>query len=106
MIEWNVDPEIVTLGPLVLRWYSMMFLIAFLLGLFIMRRIYKKEGKQPDRVDQLFMFMFFSTIIGARLGHCLFYDPIYYLSNPLEILMIWQGGLASHGEALGILTGL
>ena len=106
MIEWNFEPEIITLGPIVLRWYSMMFLIAFLLGLFIMRWIYKKEGKQPERVDQLFMFMFFSTIIGARLGHCLFYDPVYYLSNPLEILMIWHGGLASHGAAVGILAGL
>lgn len=106
MIRWNIEPEIVTLGPIVLRWYSMMFLIAFLLGLFIMRWVYKKEGKKEERVDQLFTFMFFSTIIGARLGHCLFYDPIYYLSNPIEILMIWRGGLASHGAAIGILTGL
>jgi phosphatidylglycerol---prolipoprotein diacylglyceryl transferase len=106
MIEWNIEPEIVTLGPIVLRWYSMMFLFAFLFGLFIMRRIYIKEGKQGERVDQLFMFMFFSTIIGARLGHCLFYDPVYYLSYPFEIFMIWHGGLASHGAAIGILTGL
>ena len=106
MIEWNVSPEIITLGPIVLRWYSMMFLIAFLLGLFIMRWIYNKEGFKAERVDQLFMYMFFSTIIGARLGHCLFYDPVYYLSNPLEILMVWHGGLASHGAAIGILSGL
>jgi len=106
MIEWNVSPEIISLGPIVLRWYSMMFLIAFLLGLFIMRWIYNKEGFKAERVDQLFMYIFFSTIIGARLGHCLFYDPGYYLSNPLEILMVWHGGLASHGAAIGILTGL
>lgn len=106
MIEWNVDPEIVSLGPLVLRWYSMLFMFAFLSGFFIMQRIYKKEGYEAERVDQLFMVMFLSTIIGARLGHCLFYDPVYYLSNPLEILMIWHGGLASHGAAIGILTGL
>jgi len=106
MIEWNVTPEIITLGPIVLRWYSMMFLMAFLLGLFIMRWIYSKEGFKAERVDQLFMYMFFSTIIGARLGHCLFYDPVYYLSNPLEILMVWHGGLASHGAAIGIIIGL
>jgi len=80
--------------------------MAFLLGLFIMRWIYSKEGFKAERVDQLFMYMFFSTIIGARLGHCLFYDPVYYLSNPLEILMVWHGGLASHGAAIGIITGL
>jgi len=106
MIEWNFQPEIVSLGPIVLRWYSLLFMFAFLFGYFIMQWVYKKEGYKPERVDQLFMFMFFATIIGARLGHCLFYDPAYYLSNPLEILMIWHGGLASHGTTIGILSGL
>jgi prolipoprotein diacylglyceryl transferase len=106
MIEWNVNPEIVTIGPIVLRWYSLLYMFAFLFGFYIMQWIYKKEGKQAAHVDQLFMFMFFSTIIGARLGHCLFYDPVYYLSNPLEIFMIWKGGLASHGATIGILIGL
>jgi len=106
MIEWNFQPEIVTLGPIVLRWYSMLFMFAFLFGFFIMQRIYKIEGYKPERVDQLFLVVFLSTIIGARLGHCLFYDPAYFLSNPLEIFMVWKGGLASHGAAIGILTGL
>ena len=106
MIEWNFQPEIVTIGPVVLRWYSLLFMFAFLFGFFIMQWIYKKEGYKPERVDQLFMVMFVSTIIGARLGHCLFYDPVYFLSHPLEILMIWKGGLASHGATIGILPGL
>jgi phosphatidylglycerol---prolipoprotein diacylglyceryl transferase len=106
MIEWSFKPEIVTLGPIVLRWYSLLFMFAFLFGFFIMQWIYKKEGYKPERVDELFMIMFLSTIIGARLGHCFFYDPSYFLSHPLEILMIWKGGLASHGAAIGILTGL
>ncbi|MFC2088672.1 prolipoprotein diacylglyceryl transferase [Calditrichota bacterium] len=105
-MEWNFDPVIIRVGPMALRWYSLMFMLAFLGGYVIMRWIYNKEKKDADRVDQLFVFMFFSTIIGARLGHCLFYNPVYYLSNPLEILMIWKGGLASHGAAVGILTGL
>lgn len=105
-MEWNFDPVIVRFGPFALRWYSLMFMLAFLGGYMIMRWIYKTENKNPERVDQLFVFMFFSTIIGARLGHCLFYNPVYYLSHPLEILMIWKGGLASHGAAIGILTGL
>jgi prolipoprotein diacylglyceryl transferase len=106
MINWNLDPEILTIGPIVLRWYSLLFMFAFLSGFFIMRWIYKNEGKKFEHVDQLFVFMFLSTIIGARLGHCLFYDPVYYIYNPLEILMIWKGGLASHGAAFGILIGL
>jgi prolipoprotein diacylglyceryl transferase len=106
MIEWSFKPEIVSIGPIVLRWYSLLFMLAFLSGFFIMQWIYKKEGYKPGRVDQLFMYMFFSTIIGARLGHCLFYDPVFYLSNPIEILQIWKGGLASHGAAIGILAGL
>ena len=106
MIEWNFQPEIITIGPIVLRWYSLLFMFAFLFGFFIMRWIYKKEEKQAESVDQLFMIMFFSTVIGARLGHCLFYDPVYFLSRPLEILMIWKGGLASHGAAIGIMSGL
>ena len=68
MIEWNVSPEIITIGPITLRWYSMMFLLAFLLGLFIMRWIYNKEGFKAERVDQLFIYMFVSTIIGAPAG--------------------------------------
>ena len=106
MIEWNFQPEIISIGPIVLRWYSLLYMFAFLFGFYIMQWIYKKEGKQAESVDQLFMVMFFSTIIGARLGHCFFYDPAYYLSNPLEIFMIWKGGLASHGAAIGILIGL
>jgi len=105
-MEWNVSPEIIQIGPIVLRWYSLMFMFAFLSGFYIMQWIYKKEGKKAERVDQLFVYMFLSTVIGARLGHCLFYDPAYYLSHPLDILMIWKGGLASHGAAIGILTGL
>lgn len=106
MIEWNVSPEIFRLGPFAIRWYSLGFVFAFLLGYYIIRHILRLEKKPEVYVDELFVYVFLGTIIGARLGHCLFYDPGYYLKHPLEILMIWHGGLASHGAAIGILTAL
>ena len=57
-------------------------------------------------MDKLFVYMLLFTVVGARLGHCLFYEPSHYLSNPIEFLYIWEGGLASHGGAIGILIGL
>lgn len=103
---WDVSPEITSIGPLSLRWYSLCFMLTFLIGLFIMRIIFKKEGKKLADVDPLFIHMMAGTAIGARLGHCLFYDPLYYLSNPIDILKVWEGGLASHGGAIGILIAL
>ena len=106
MIHWNVNPEIFRIGFVAVRWYSLLFMLAFVAGIYIMNRIYKYEKKPVEAVDHLLMYMLFSTVIGARLGHCFFYDPAYYLSNPLKILMVWEGGLASHGAAIGILIGL
>ncbi len=103
MIHWNVDPEIVRIGFFSLRYYSLLFMLSFLIGIYIMRWIFKQEHKNPDDVDQLLIYTLFGTIIGARLGHCLFYDPVYYLSDPIRILKVWEGGLASHGAAIGIL---
>jgi prolipoprotein diacylglyceryl transferase len=71
-----------------------------------MQKIFKKEGLPVELLDKLTVYVALGTIIGARLGHCLFYDPSYYLSNPIEILKIWRGGLASHGAAIGILIAL
>jgi phosphatidylglycerol---prolipoprotein diacylglyceryl transferase len=102
-IIWDVSPSI---GPTPIRWYGLLFALGFLLGQQILIRIYKGEGKSEKNVETLTIYMVIATIVGARLGHCLFYEPDYYLANPLEILMIWQGGLASHGAALGILIGL
>ena len=106
MIEWNVDPEIFSLGFISVRYYSLAFVITFLLGYYILKWIVIRENKPIALVDRLFTYMFIATLAGARLGHCLFYDPVYYLSNPLEIFMTWKGGLASHGAAAGILIAL
>ena len=106
MIEWNVSPDIFSIGFFTLRWYSLMFILAFFLGYQITRKMMLLEKKPESYADQLFIYVFIGTILGARLGHCLFYDPVYYLTNPLEIFMVWKGGLASHGAAIGILTAL
>lgn len=105
-ITWNVDPVLFSLGPFQIRWYGLFWALGFLFGYFIMRGIYRRE-KMPDAwLDKLLVYMLIFTVIGARLGHCLFYEPDYYLSNPLKMLAIWEGGLASHGGAIGILLGL
>ena len=105
-ITWNVNPEIIHLGPLSLRWYGLLFATGFVLGYFIVRKMFLKEGYTVELLDQLTMYMVIGTVIGARLGHVLFYDPVYYFSHPWKILAIWEGGLASHGAAIGILLSL
>ncbi len=105
-IWWTVSPELLRLGPLSIRWYGLLFALAFVFGYIIMQRIYKLENKSLEDLDKLSVYVIVGTVVGARLGHCLFYDPSYYLANPLEIIKVWQGGLASHGAAIGILIAL
>jgi phosphatidylglycerol---prolipoprotein diacylglyceryl transferase len=105
-IIWNGSPDIFTIGPITLRWYGLLFALGFLLSQQILYYIFKKEGKPEKDVDTLTIYMVVATIIGARLGHVLFYEPERYLSNPIDILKIWEGGLASHGAAFGILFAL
>lgn len=102
MINWDVSPEIFSLGPITVRWYGLLFATSFLIGFQIMTKIFANENKSEKDLDELLWFMLLGTVLGARLGHCLFYNPEYYLSNPLDILMVWKGGLASHGAAIGI----
>lgn len=106
-IEWSVRPQILEIGNFEIRWYGLLFATAFLVSYWIISQVLKREGVYKQKVmDDLTMYILLGTIIGARLGHCLFYEPGYYLANPLEILKIWRGGLASHGGALGILTAI
>ena len=105
-IIWDVSPEIFPIGPLTIRWYGLLFALGFLVGQQILVRMYKQEGRSEKDVDTLTVYMVVSTVIGARLGHCLFYEPAYYLSHPIEILKIWEGGLASHGATIGILIAI
>lgn len=103
---WNINPTLIALGPLQLRWYGLLFVGSFFLGLMIMTWIYKREGKNPAQLDNLLIYILIGTVIGARLMHCLAYEPEYYLANPLEIFKVWKGGLASHGGLVGVIIAL
>ena len=105
-IPWNVNPEIFSVGKFAIRWYGLLFASSFLFGYLIMAGFFKKEKIPEEVLDRLTLYMALGTIIGARIGHCLFYEPGYYLSNPIEILMVWRGGLASHGAGIGIFIAL
>jgi len=106
IIPWDVNPEIFRIGSFAVRWYGLLFASSFLFGYIIMNRIFKNENLDQSVLDKLTVYMAIGVVVGARLGHCLFYEPGYYLRHPLEILKIWHGGLASHGAAIGILITL
>jgi prolipoprotein diacylglyceryl transferase len=105
-IIWNIDPKIFQLGPFEVRWYGLFFALGIFIAFLLLNRIYKKENISIEKLDKLFIYVFPGIIIGARLGHCLFYDPSFYLTHPVEIIKVWKGGLASHGAAIGILIAL
>jgi prolipoprotein diacylglyceryl transferase len=105
-IEWNASPEIIQIGPITLRWYGLLFALGFLLGLFMVRRMFLAENAPEEWLDKCFMYMVIGTILGSRLGHVFFYDWDYYSQHLSEIPQIWRGGLASHGGALGIIIAL
>jgi len=106
IITWDINPEIFRIGNFAPRWYGVLFASGFFFGYLIFRKIFRNEGLKDELLDKLTVYTALGTIIGARLGHCLFYEPAYYLSNPLEIIKVWHGGLASHGAAIGILLAL
>ncbi len=107
-IIWDVNPEIFTI-PLLdrpVRWYGVLWALGIYLSYVVLSKVFKREGKPLELLDKLTIYIIVGTILGARLGHVLFYDPQYYLSHPLEILAIWQGGLASHGGGIGIFVAI
>jgi prolipoprotein diacylglyceryl transferase len=105
-LVWDVAPDIFRIGPFQLRWYGLFFALGFLIGYELMTQIYRREGRSLAALSNLAMYVFFGTIIGARLGHVLFYQPDYFLKHPWEIPMIWEGGLASHGGFAGVIVAL
>jgi prolipoprotein diacylglyceryl transferase len=115
-IDWTMTPEIFT-GLKTPNLYGILFVTGLVIGYFVVKQMFKKEGIKDDVLDKLVMYMVIGTIVGARLGHVLFYGPYYdevidgrlvegYFSHPLDIFKVWQGGLASHGAAIAILIGL
>jgi prolipoprotein diacylglyceryl transferase len=105
-ITWNVDPTFFTLFGLDIRYYGVLWAVAFMLGIYYFTKFCKHEGLPDKLVDSMFWCATILAILGARLGHCLFYEPEVYLADPLRILNIREGGMASHGAAIGFLLGL
>ena len=105
-ITWDVDPEAFSLFGREIRWYGILWAAGVLCTSLVVQKMYKSE-KLPDKwFDSLFIYVLTSLIIGARLGHCLFYEPLEYLSDPISLIKVWEGGLASHGGAIGMVIGV
>ena len=117
-IHWNPDPILFSIAGIAIRWYSIFWFIAILAGSQVVYKLYQSKGLPVDTFQSLFLYSFLGIFIGARLGHCLFYEPDYYLSHPLEIVLPvrfypdgdWKftgyAGLASHGGTLGLIIAL
>lgn len=107
-IDWHTSPEIIELFGFPLRWYGLMFAMAFLAGYQVLSYIFKKEGRPIEQADELLLYAMVATVIGARMGHYFFYEYPLLLSDPTHffITMITPpyAGLASHGAAIGLLT--
>ena len=101
-IVWNFEPRIFPNSNLYIAWYGVCFALGVYLCYLIVSYAWKKEGKSENDLNKVVIWLLVALIVGARLGHCLFYEPDYYLSNPLEILKTWKGGLASHGAAIAL----
>ena len=114
-INWDISPEIFNLGGISIRYYGLLFAVAFILGYKVEEKMFKSEGLPMAWLDKLWLYVAIATIVGARLGHCIFYDWAYY-SQPLEMILpvrfspefkfTGYQGLASHGAAIGIIAGL
>lgn len=105
-ITWDVNPELFTILGREIRWYGLFWVVGLIVAVYIVQKIYDKEKLPQKWFDSLFVYMMLGIILGARIGHCLFYEPAYYLAHPLKILYIWEGGLASHGGVLGIIIAI
>ena len=104
MIIWNINPIALHIGQIELHWYGILFASGLLIAYFLGEWIFKKEGVDTKLLEPLFFYIVVGIVVGARLFHVIFYDPIYFSKHPLEILEVWRGGLASHGGAIGAIV--
>lgn len=102
----NLDPILFAAGPLEVRWYGLFFALGLLLAYLVTAWVFKREKIANSDLDSLVLYLFVGIVVGARLGHVLFYDFAYFFSHPFEILKVWNGGLASHGATIGIALAL
>lgn len=108
-IHWHVDPVLIHLGSFGIRWYSLLFVLGFVIGWYIFKWFFRREGIPEKLLDPLLYTLLICTIVGARLGHCIFYQPDYYFGSWqgfLEIFQPWKGGLASHGGTIALFLGM
>lgn len=105
-VIWDVSPVLTEIGPLTLRWYGLCFAVSFVLGLWMVGRMFRADGAPDSWLDKAFLAIVAGTVLGARLGHVFFYEWDYYSAHPGDIVRVWEGGLASHGGAMGILLAL
>jgi len=103
---WDVDPIVLSLGAFELRWYSFFFFLVFVFGYGLWQWQMRRGGHDPVPISRFLIWGAVGVIAGGRLGHCLFYEPEFYLANPFEILRLSRGGLASHGSVAGLVIGL
>ncbi|MDE6097934.1 MAG: prolipoprotein diacylglyceryl transferase, partial [Muribaculaceae bacterium] len=101
-ITWDADPTLIS-WPLTVRWYGLMFAIGFWIGFNLVARMFRHEGAPERWLGTLLLYVGVGTVVGARLGHVFFYAWDYYSQHPIEILYTWEGGLASHGGAIGVI---
>ncbi len=106
-IVWNIDPELVRFGSLAIRYYGLLFVGVFYIGFYLFRWQMLRAGWTEDDVSDMIIPAMLGVVVGARLGHCLFYDFNYYfIRHPEEIIKFWKGGLASHGATIGLIVAL
>lgn len=103
---WNIDPTIAHLGPFQLRYYGIIFASMLYIGFLIWRKQALRGGYSAELADRYLMWGVVGVLAGARLGHCLFYEPERYLADPITILYFWKGGLASHGATVGVILSI
>lgn len=101
-IEWNPDPVLLSLGPIEIRWYGLMYALAIMLGYLIALAAYRKENLSPNHIVTFILYQFACAFLGARLWTVIFYEWSYFSAQPIEILKVWKGGLSSHGAVIGI----
>ena len=102
-INWNVDPELFRIGSFAVRWYGLLFVSGFVLGYWMFTKFFERENVDKGILDPLLYTLLLGTLVGARLGHCIFSQPDYYFGSWdgfLEIFQVWKGGLASHGGTI------
>ena len=101
-----IDPVLIQIGPFAIRWYALAYIFGLVLGWQYLRWLVQRPGWQltPEALDDLLLYVTLGVVLGGRLGYILFYRPDFYLTNALEILKVWQGGMSFHGGLLGVVT--